>query len=187
MFSLIKQLLTVLLSFSSSLATKCISLNDEPCMIRPTLTDLNPVEFKYYPFMISLEKCNGSCNVLSPKICVPKKTKDINVKLFNMLTNKHEAKTMTKHISCDCKCKFNSTTCSSNQKWKNKTCQCEFKNYCKRKTDYSWIISTCVCDKSKYLKSIADNSVITCDEIISVMGITTINKYYSNKCNKTLS
>ena len=24
-----------------------------------------------------------------------------------MITNKNEAKTITKHISCDCKCKFN--------------------------------------------------------------------------------
>ena len=31
-------------------------------MIRPTLTDLNPVALKYYPLMISLNKCNGSCN-----------------------------------------------------------------------------------------------------------------------------
>ena len=40
--------------------------------------DLNPVEIKYYPFMISLKKCNGICNVvddLSIKICVPNKTK----------------------------------------------------------------------------------------------------------------
>ena len=27
----------------------------------------------------------------------------INVKVFNMVTNKNEAKTMTKHISRDCK------------------------------------------------------------------------------------
>ena len=39
-----------------------------------------------------------------------------------MITNKDEAKAMTEHISCDCKCKFNSTTCNSNQKWNNKTC-----------------------------------------------------------------
>ena len=93
---------TVLLSFSSCLATKCVSLNDEPCMFRPTLIDLNPVELTYYLFMISLGKCNGSYNVLSPKICVPKETKDINVKVFN-LTNKNEAKTMAKHTPCDCK------------------------------------------------------------------------------------
>ena len=60
--------------------------------------------------MVSLDKCNGSCNVLSTKICVPKKTKDINVKAFNMITNKNEVKTMTKHIQYYyCKCKLNST------------------------------------------------------------------------------
>ena len=53
-------------------------------MVRRTVIDLNPVELKYYPFMISLNKCTGSCNVLSPKLCVPKETKDINVKAFNM-------------------------------------------------------------------------------------------------------
>ena len=47
--------------------------------------------------------------VLSPKICVPKKAKDINVKAFNIIKNKKEAKIKTKHISCNCKCKFNST------------------------------------------------------------------------------
>ena len=89
------------MSFSSSLAldqTKCLSLNDEPDMISPTLIDLNPVELKYFPFIISLNKCTGSCNVLSPKIYVPKETKDINVKAFNMITNENEAKAMTEHI-----------------------------------------------------------------------------------------
>ena len=85
-------------------------------MIRPTLIDLNHVELKYYPFMISLDKYTGNCNVLSPKICVPKETKDINVKAFNTIANKNEANTMPKHISCDCKCKLNSTTCNSNKK-----------------------------------------------------------------------
>ena len=97
-------------------------------MVRPTFIDKNPVQLKYYPFMITLNKCTGSCNVLSPKICVPKETKDTNVKAFNMITNKDEAKAMTEHISCDYKFKFNSTICNSNQKWNNKTCQCECKN-----------------------------------------------------------
>ena len=101
-------LFIVLLRFSSFLATKCLSLNDEPCMVRPTLIDLNHVELKYYPFMISLDKCSENCNVLSPKICFPKETKDINVKAFNMITNENIAKAMRKHISCDCKCKFKS-------------------------------------------------------------------------------
>ena len=37
--------------------------------------DLNPVKLGYYPFMISLDKCSGRCNVLSSTICVPKKNK----------------------------------------------------------------------------------------------------------------
>ena len=42
-----------------------------------------------------------------------------------MITNKNEAKAMAKNISCYFKCKFNSATCNSNQKWNNKTCQWE--------------------------------------------------------------
>ena len=124
------RLFIVLLSFNSSLArdrTKCLSLNGEPCMVRPSLIDLNPGELKYYPLIISLNKCTESCNVLSPKICVPKEAKDIYVKAFNMIANKNEAKTMTEHISCDCKCKFNSTKCNSYQIKNNKTWQCECK------------------------------------------------------------
>ena len=36
-------------------------------MVKPTLIDLNPVELRYCPFMISLDEYRGSCNVLSPK------------------------------------------------------------------------------------------------------------------------
>ena len=52
-------------------------------MFRPTLFYLNPVELKYHPFMISLDKYSGSCNSvdgLSTKICIPNKTKDTNYK-----------------------------------------------------------------------------------------------------------
>ena len=84
-----------LLSFSRSLATKYVSLNNGPCMTRCTLIDLNPIDLRYYPFMISLDKCRGSCNFvdnLSTKIYVPSKTKDINVKVFNMITQKMKVK-----------------------------------------------------------------------------------------------
>ena len=45
MFGLIIEVFIVSLSFSGSLATKSVSLNNEPCLIRCTLIDLNPVEF----------------------------------------------------------------------------------------------------------------------------------------------
>ena len=138
-------------------------------MARPTLIDMNPKELKSYPFMISLNQCTGSCNVLSPKICVSKEIEDINVKAFNMITNKDEAKAMTGHISCDCKCKFNIITCKSKQKWNNKTCQCECKNYRKCKENHSWNLSTCIGENSMYLKSVADTSVTKSDEIVIFM------------------
>ena len=57
------------------------------------LFNLNPVELNYYPFLFSLDKCNGSCNAadeLSTKKCVQSKTKDINVKVFNVSRNINE-------------------------------------------------------------------------------------------------
>ena len=70
MSSLIKEVFNVLLTCSSSLAcyrAKCVSLNEEPCRIIPTLIDLNPVELKYYSFLIVLDKFDESCNVLISK------------------------------------------------------------------------------------------------------------------------
>ena len=75
--------------------TKCLFLNDEPCMVRPTLIDRNPNELKYYPFMTSLNKCTGRCDILSSKICVPKETKNIYVIAFNLIAIKDESKAMT--------------------------------------------------------------------------------------------
>ena len=55
-------------------------------MVRPNLIDLNPIELKYYPFMISLGKCNGSCKVLSPKTSIPKKKKTTKKQKTYMLS-----------------------------------------------------------------------------------------------------
>ena len=57
-------------------------------MARPALIDMNLVELKDYSLMISIDKCTGSCNALSPKICIPKESKDVYVKAFNMITIK---------------------------------------------------------------------------------------------------
>ena len=41
-----------------------MSWNNKPCMAGPTPIDLNPFDLNYYLFMISLDKCNGSCHVV---------------------------------------------------------------------------------------------------------------------------
>ena len=87
-----------------------------------------------------------------------------------MIRNKGKAKAMTEHISCDCKCRFNSTICNSKEKWYNKTCQCKCKTYHKFEKDCSWNPSTCICENSTYLKSFVDTSVTRCDEIVIVMN-----------------
>ena len=61
-----------LLCFGESLATKCMSLNNEPCMGMSFLVDLNPVELNCYPFTIKLDKFSESYNYvddLFTKIC----------------------------------------------------------------------------------------------------------------------
>ena len=71
----------------------------------------------YYPFIINLDRCNGSCNVLgdpSGRICVTNKTKDVNINAFNMITRINETKALTKYISC--KCKYNSYEKCNNEK-----------------------------------------------------------------------
>ena len=57
-------------SFSESLACnyegrlKCVSLNNWICEARPTLVDINSNEILFYLFMVSVNKCGGSCNNL---------------------------------------------------------------------------------------------------------------------------
>ena len=105
---LVKQVFFALLSFSGYLAIKFMTLNNASCVARPTLIDLNHVELNHYSFMISLDKYNGTCNVvddLSTKICFLTKAKGINVKIFNVITRINKAKTLVKHISYDFKCR----------------------------------------------------------------------------------
>ena len=56
MHGFIKQTFIVIIpvpiAFDESLALKCISMNNPPCMVRPTLVDLNPDEFHYYLFIL---------------------------------------------------------------------------------------------------------------------------------------
>ena len=78
---------------------------------------------------------------------------------------------------------MSSTTCNSNQKWNNEPCQCECRNYRNCKKDYNWNPRAYICENSKYLKSIADTSVMACDEIISVMDIAPTKKTNTKMTN----
>ena len=45
-----------------------------------------------------------------------------------MITGKNESKSLTKDLSCECKCKFNGTKWNSNQWWNNINVNVNVKN-----------------------------------------------------------
>ena len=99
-------------------------------------------------------------------MCVPNKTKDSNQSVFDMIKRINKSKTLTKHISCKCKCRFDGRKCNSDQWGNNNKCRCECKNRHVCEKGYIWNPSTCICENGKYLASIMDDSAITCDEFI---------------------
>ena len=69
---------------------KCISLNNQQCMTRSTLVNLHPNQYIegqcYYPFAVKLNRYMGSFNTLndlSNKTCIPNKTEDLNLSIFD--------------------------------------------------------------------------------------------------------
>ena len=75
--------------------------------------------------MVKLDRCVGSCHTLndfSNKVCVPNKTEDLGLRVFNMITRINESKILTKDVLCKCKYKFDGRKCKSIQKWNNDKC-----------------------------------------------------------------
>ena len=60
--------------------------------------------------------------ILLIKVCIPNKTKDLNLSVFNMIAGINESKTLTKHVSFECKYKFDGGKYNSNQWWNNDKC-----------------------------------------------------------------
>ena len=45
------------------------------------------------------------------------------------ITGINESKTLKKHVSCECKCRFDGRKCNSSQKWNNAKHRCECKKH----------------------------------------------------------
>ena len=97
---------------------------------------------------------------------MPNKTENLNLSVFNMITEINELKILTKHILCECKCKFGGRKCDLNQWGNNIKCRRECRKHHLCKQDFIWNPATCSCENGNYLASIMDDSAITCDEII---------------------
>ena len=72
---------------------KCISLNNQQCMVQLTLVNLHPNKYneglRYFLFDINLDRCMESCNSL--KVCVPNKIEHLNLSVFNMIRGINES------------------------------------------------------------------------------------------------
>ena len=95
MFEIIKKMFILLLTsiVNASNHTKCVSLSNQKYEIQPTLIYLHPnehnLQFHYYPFVVKLNSCVGSCNALndlSNRVCVLNEAEDLNIHVFNMIT-----------------------------------------------------------------------------------------------------
>ena len=75
----------------------CISMNNQVCKARPEIFNVNSNNPISYPFSIKTSKCCSNCNNINDpyaKICVPDVIKELNVKVFNLMSRTNE----TRHI-----------------------------------------------------------------------------------------
>ena len=111
-------------------------------------------------------------------------TKNINVKVFNLMSRINETRQIIWHETCKCECRLTSAVCNSRQIWNENKCRCEYKEDLINKMvcdkGYIWNPSNwaCECDKlcdiGQYLdykncvrrKSLVDKLVEECINVI---------------------
>ena len=70
-------------------------MKNQECKRRPQVVNVNSNNPIFYPFSIKTGKCIGNCNNINypyAKICVPDVIKDLNVKVFNLMSRTNETR-----------------------------------------------------------------------------------------------
>ena len=174
MFRFIKQIFISAMMFFGSLpnvnSLDCISIKNEECKVRPEIININSNNHTFFPISIKLNKCNGNCNNINDRyarICVPDIVKNLNVKVFNIISRTNEARHIKWHETCKCICRLDGIICNSKQRWNKDKCRCE----CKELIDkgvcdkgFIWNPSNCECecDKSCNIDEYLDYSSCKC-------------------------
>ena len=189
MFGFIKKCFFTAMTFfslSNVNSLECVSLNNQQCKIRTEIINLNTNEPMFYPYSIKINRCKDSCNTINDpyaKICVPNQIKNINVKVFNLLSRTNETRHIKWHKTFKCKCRLDASICNNKQRWNGDRCICECNELIDKGTcdkGFIWNPSNCECecDKScdigEYLdykdcnsrKKIIDKLVEECSENI---------------------
>ena len=121
--------LTVL-SSSITGALNCISVNNQECKVRPEMVDVSSNNPIFYPFSVKINRCSGNCNSINDlyaRICVPDVVKNLNVKVFNLISRTNETRSIKSHETCKCIFRLNKIICINKQKWNKDPCRCECK------------------------------------------------------------
>ena len=138
-------------------------MDNQVCKTRPQVVNLNGDEPVFVPFRIETSKCSGSCNNINysyAKIYVPDVVKNLNVKVFNLMSRTNETEHVEWQETCKCECKFEANICNNKQRQNKDKCRCECKELIdKRVCDKGFIWNRsnyeCECDKGcdvgKYL------------------------------------
>ena len=101
--------LTILSDFTNANSLSCISMNNQECKTRPQVINVNGDEPAFFPFSIETSKCSGSCNNINypyEKICVTDFVKNLNVKVFNLMSITNETRHIEWHKTCICECQY---------------------------------------------------------------------------------
>ena len=132
MLGFIKKCFFTGLAFLSTLTSvnslSCISMNNQECKVRPQIVNVNGDDPVFFPFSIKTSKCSGSCNNINnplAKLCIPDVVKNLNVKVFNLVSGTNETRCLEWHETCKCKCRFEYSVCK--QLWNDNKCRCECK------------------------------------------------------------
>ena len=174
MFTFIKQIFFSTLMYFASLSNvnplECISMKYQECKVRPetvNITSNNPI---FYPFSIKTNKCSGNCNDINDpyaKICIPDVFKNLNVKVFNLLSRTNETRKIKWHKTCKCICRLHGIICDSKQRWNKDKCRCEWKKLidkgiCDKGFIWNPCNCECKCDKSCNIGEYLDYSNCKC-------------------------
>ena len=121
------------LSYVNLLSTNqlsCISIYNQKCKVRLEIINDNSDEPVFYLFSIKTSKCSGSCNNINDpyaKMYVPDVVKNLNIKVFNLMSRTNETRHIKWHETCKCKCRLDASVCNNKQRWNDDKWRCERK------------------------------------------------------------
>ena len=128
----------------------CISMSNQECKVRPQILDVNGDNPVFFPFSIKTSKCSSSCNSINnphAKLCVPNIIKNLNFKVFNLMSRTNETRHIEWHKTCKGKCRLDSSICYNKQRWNDDKCRCECKELIgKGVCDEGFILNPCNCE-----------------------------------------